>query len=61
MEAFQPMVNVLTKDSFNVKIEDVIYEAYKEKNDVHNVKLHLTFSNETDVEDDDSYLQTGDE
>ena len=46
MEASQPKVHVLTKDSFNVKIEEVICSGYGKVNILNDFKIRVTFDND---------------
>ena len=49
MEASQPKVHVLTKDSFNVKIEEVICSGYGKVNILNDFKIRVTFDNDRSV------------
>ena len=46
MKASQPKVHVLTKDSFNVKIEDVISSGHGKVNILNDFKIRVTFDND---------------
>ena len=49
MEASQPKVHVLTKNSFNVKIEDVISSGHGKVNILNDFKIRVTFDNDRSV------------